>query len=202
MTNHSFHSFVCLTEAVLEIAECEKHIKLTDQPYDKIDSKQPDSLKLLERGMNVDTAEKIFVIKFDDIAGFLASDYTSDYTFARMERRSKLVCCSNVVCYLKIAKCPREASPTSDLSIKLVAVVGSEIASIDAYFSIKLFDQSTSRYAAVERSATEMFTRSQFCNGWDRFMPINKLKESGFIKDDSIKLQLHLKILNIEKAEY
>lgn len=188
------HSSLSSTEAALKTAEREKAIKLADQAFDKTNA-QP---MLHERGMNVDLGEKIFLIKFDEITEFLASDDA----FAQMGRRSKLLCCNNVVCYLKIAKRPQEASPGSYLSVKLIAIVGSEISSIDAYFSIKLFDQSTSRYAAVERSATEMFTRSEFSNGWDRFMPISQLSESMYIKDNSIKLQLHLKVLNIEKTEY
>lgn len=156
-----------------------------------------DQLEMLhERGcVTIDKAEKIFVIKFDEIDKFLVASNT-------IEKRSKLLCCNGVVCYLKLSKCAREESPERDLSVKVTAIIGSEISSIDAYFDIKLCDQSPSKYAVIQGSATKTFTRSKFCYGWDRFVPVHQLNDSAFIKENTIKLQLHLKVLAIERAEY
>lgn len=152
--------------------------------------------------LHVDTAEKIFVIKFDRIAEFLASNAEAK------EQRSKLLRCDDIIWYLKLSKtcqdCAMEAhqSTETDLSVKLIAIVGSDVSSIDAYFNIKLCDQSTVRYEVVERSVTRTFTRSKFWWGWSSFTPTKHLNELEFIKDDSIKMQLHLKVLNIERVEY
>lgn len=150
--------------------------------------------------LHVNAAEKIFVVKFDQIGEFLASNDRA------MEKRSKLLRCDDIIWYLKLSKIGHESiaaeSTESDLSVKLIAVVGSDIASIEVYFSIKLYDQSAGRYEVIEKSATHTFTPKKFWWGWSRFIPTSQLNELEFIKDDSITMQLHLKVLNVERVEY